>query len=394
MAEKRKDSKGRVLRTGESERADGRYQYRYTQGTKRHTIYASTLKELREKEDEVLKARQENRDYARGEITVGELLDQFLDSKRYVNKNTYTNYMSYIKSIKVHQISYMKIRDVTIRDASQFALELSECYTMSTIHNIWGVLRQAFQIPFCDDVVTKNPFSLPASKWLTLEDDSKTKILTIQEEQLFLSALVTMYHGNLPVYQLSVFLLHTGLRIGECFGLTWNDVDFEKKIITVSKQLTRHISIETPKSKSGIRIVPLDDVALQTLKEMKESYPPIDYEVDGYTGFIFHSKTGDIKRTVLYNLYNRVVDKYNKSSDIQLPHIHPHMFRHTFCSRLVERKISPKALQYIMGHANTDITLNTYAHTSSQWAEHEFRTALLTTPNLTPNLTPIPKQLM
>lgn len=55
MAEKRKDSKGRVLKTGESERADGRYQYRFTQGTKRHTIYANTLKELREKEDEILK---------------------------------------------------------------------------------------------------------------------------------------------------------------------------------------------------------------------------------------------------------------------------------------------------------------------------------------------------
>ena len=70
MSEKRKDNKGRILRTGESQRKDLIYQYRYTDiRGKRQTVYSSDLKELREKEKEIQKQLDDGIDYAAGKIT-------------------------------------------------------------------------------------------------------------------------------------------------------------------------------------------------------------------------------------------------------------------------------------------------------------------------------------
>ena len=76
MSNKRRDNKGRVLRTGASQRKDGLYEYRYTDANKkRHSIYDSDLMRLRKRQDEIQKMRYEGIDYAGGEITVIELLE-------------------------------------------------------------------------------------------------------------------------------------------------------------------------------------------------------------------------------------------------------------------------------------------------------------------------------
>lgn len=91
--ERRKDSKGRVLKKGESERKDGRYQYRYIDAwKKRQTIYAFDLKELREKEKRIQKDIDDGINYAEGNITVAELVERYLALKqgvRYATRVTY-----------------------------------------------------------------------------------------------------------------------------------------------------------------------------------------------------------------------------------------------------------------------------------------------------------------
>lgn len=62
--------------------------------------------------------------------------------------------------------------------------------------------------------------------------------------------------------------------------------------------------------------------------------------------------------------FGNLVKKYNKSHEEQLPNITPHILRHTFCTRLANKNMNPKSLQYIMGHSNINITLNLYAHAS------------------------------
>ena len=93
MSEKRKDNKGRILRTGESQRKDLIYQYRYTDiRGKRQTVYSSDLKELREKEKEIQKQLDDGIDYATGKINVIQLLERYISIKQGVRYNTKVGY--------------------------------------------------------------------------------------------------------------------------------------------------------------------------------------------------------------------------------------------------------------------------------------------------------------
>lgn len=76
------------------------------------------------------------------------------------------------------------------------------------------------------------------------------------------------------------------------------------------------------------------------------------------------------------SILKRVVEKYNKSHEEALPRITPHSLRHTFCTRLAQKNMNPKNLQYIMGHASITMTLDLYAHASEEGANREMRSLI------------------
>ena len=118
MSAKRKDKKGRVLRTGESQRKDLNYQYRYQDVTgKRRTVYAPTLEELRAKEDEINKAQDSGVDYNAGNVTVIELLERYISLKQGVRNATKVGYNFVYNLVKKEDFGYRKIRDIKISDA-------------------------------------------------------------------------------------------------------------------------------------------------------------------------------------------------------------------------------------------------------------------------------------
>lgn len=87
--------------------------------------------------------------------------------------------------------------------------------------------------------------------------------------------------------------------------------------------------------------------------------------VDGYKGFLLLDKDGKPKVAMhLEHVMKRLLDKYNATHEEQLPRITPHVLRHTFCTRMAERGMNPKTLQYLMGHADITVTLNVYTHAS------------------------------
>ena len=97
---RRKDSRGRVLRDGESERKDGIYQYRYTRNGKRHTIYGSSLTDLREKEKEIQDFLNSGVDYASGAISTLELVQKCVDLKQGARYTTRVSYDFALKRMK------------------------------------------------------------------------------------------------------------------------------------------------------------------------------------------------------------------------------------------------------------------------------------------------------
>lgn len=96
------------------------------------------------------------------------------------------------------------------------------------------------------------------------------------------------------------------------------------------------------------------------------------FSIEGYKNFLFLKNDGMPKVAANYeSMLKGLVKKYNKQNKEQLPNITPHILRHTFCTRLANAGMNPKALQYIMGHANITMTLNYYAHATYDSAKAE-----------------------
>ena len=142
--------------------------------------------------------------------------------------------------------------------------------------------------------------------------------------------------------------------------------------------------ILTPKSKSGVRNVPLSNAARDALMEQMKNQIEMDkkteIEIDGYKDFVFSNRQNKpfITQTI-GRILNRIVDDYN--SDIKkfggtiepLPHIHPHLLRHTSCSRMAEAGVDPRTLQDIMGHASMKMTMELYNHVTDERLTNEIQ---------------------
>ena len=162
--------------------------------------------------------------------------------------------------------------------------------------------------------------------------------------------------------------------------MTVGDLDFDNRRIKIDHQLIRKIDgdyyIEKPKTKSGYRFIPMADDVYESLKNIlcNRPKPKIEWEIDGYSDFILISSHGKIKLANSFRNYlNKLEKKFCDSHPEQtLPHLTPHVFRHTFCTRMANLGMDVKSLQYLMGHSNANITMNVYTHTTYDVAEKQF----------------------
>ena len=371
MSEKRKDKKGRVLKDGESYRSDGRYMYRYTtvKGD-RQCVYARTLDELREKEQQIQRDLQDGIDYGAGAITVIALAERYIEQKQGVRYNTKVGYNFVMNLLRKQDFSYRKIKDVKTSEAKAFFIELHESgYSYSTITTVRGVVKPAFDMAVEDDIVRKNPFAFRTVD-VVPNDAVARKALSPEDKARFLEYLQEDKCRS-RYYNEVVILLGTGLRISELYGLTKADIDFTERRIRVERQLvrTRHCEyyIEKPKTESGERFIPMTDEVFWAFQNVLRSRktPKVELMIDGHSGFVFLDKDGKPKVAGhLEHALKRIVDKYNATHDNKLPSITPHVLRHTFCTDLANAEMNLKSLQYLMGHSDAYTTLNTYTHAS------------------------------
>lgn len=183
MSKKRKDHKGRILKTGESQRKDLIYQYRYTDCRgKRQTIYDADLQSLRKKEKEIQNQVDDGIDYEAGQITVLELLEKYISLKQGVRYNTKVGYQFVLNLVKKEEFGYRKISTVKVSDARQWFMKLhKDGRGYSTITSVRGVIKPAFQMACDEDAVRKNPFIFKLTD--VVPNDSEQR-LALTEEQL------------------------------------------------------------------------------------------------------------------------------------------------------------------------------------------------------------------
>ena len=289
MSEKRKDHKGRILRTGESQRKDLIYQYRYTdvQG-KRQTIYSSDLKELREKEKEIQKQLDEGIDYAAGKATVIALVERYISLKQGVRYNTKIGYNFVLNLIKKEDFGYRQIRDIRVSDAQKWIMKLhSDGKGYSTITSVRGVVKPAFQMAYNEDIIRRNPFDFKLVD--VVPNDSQKRIAMTEEQQEIWMGFIRKDKTYTKYYDEFVVLLGTGMRVSEFCGLTKSDLDFDNRRIRVDHQLVRERGgkyyVEKTKTECGCRFIPMTEEVYQSLKNILERRRKIKTEiiVDGYS---------------------------------------------------------------------------------------------------------------
>lgn len=105
---------------------------------------------------------------------------------------------------------------------------------------------------------------------------------------------------------------------------------------------------------------------------LKREKPAIEKMIDEYSGFIFLDEYGNSAPAYYWEKrMQRICKKYNSIYKVQMPKVTPHVCRDTFCSNMAKSGMNPKTLQYIMGHADISVTLNTYTHVNFEDAKQE-----------------------
>lgn len=394
MSEKRRDNKGRILRTGESQRADGRYMYKYVnRAGETKVMYSWKLVatdrvpkgkrddlSLREKEREIQRDLEDGIDTKGKKMTLCELYAKKTAQRSNVKKNTQAGRKYLMDALKQDKLGSRSIDSIKPSDAKEWAVRMKEKgYGFKTISNYKRSLKASFYMAIEDDYVRKNPFDFQLSEVIDDDSESRQALSEEQEEQL----LSFLQHDTVyqKYYDDVLILLKTGLRISELCGLTAQDLDFENHTINIDHQLLRNQEgyyIETPKTKCGIRKVPMSEEAGKAFQRvLKRKKTGKGIVIDGYRNFLFLNQKGMPMTACYYtSTLRNIVKKYNKCHDEPLPKITPHILRHTFCTRLAQKNMNPKNLQYIMGHSSIMITLNLYAHASQIGANMEMRSLI------------------
>lgn len=393
MSEKRRDNKNRILRNGESERKDGRYAFKYIDATgKPQFVYSWKLEKtdklptgkrddlsLREKEKLIQKDIDDQIVPRGGEMTAEELVRKYLMQKTGVRHNTEANYNFVLNIIKKEDFGKRRIDKVKQSDAKCWLIKLQQDGRgYSSIHSIRGVVRPAFQMAVDDDLIRKNPFEFQLAT-VVVNDSVTREAITRKQERAFLEFVVSDKHFC-KYYDGIYILFKTGLRISEFVGLTLADVDMKNRKININHQLQRKRNmeyiIEDTKTSSGTRVIPMTDDVYECFKRIiaNRKKPKVELMICGKSGFLYLDKN-DMPMVALHweKYFQHICEKYNSIYKVQMPKITPHVFRHTFCSNMAKSGMNPKTLQYIMGHSDIGVTLNTYTHIGFEDAQEELQ---------------------
>ena len=385
MSNKRKDSNKRVLYTGESQRKDGTYMYRYTDifGV-RQCVYAPTLTLLRQKEEAIKRDLQDGIATNGSKITVEELLNLYIKSNRKWKDTTKAMKVYNVDRLKTYPIAKMQVKDVKVSHIKQLMIDMNDSgITRNSLRTYMSILKITFQIAVDDDLIRKNPCSISLD---FLPDESRDRnIISYEDEERFLDFISQNVKSDW-LHDVLIVLIETGIRVGELCGLTVDNVNLKERTLHVDHQLYRdmkknskeelwHISV--PKTKNANRNIYLSDRAYNAFSRLLERRNKYSIEpiIDGYKKFLLldKNKWKLITNSMVRYEMEKAISQFNKAHKDQIPRITPHCCRHTFCTRMAEKGISSNSLQYLMGHAKIATTVDIYTHWNGSLAINEMQ---------------------
>lgn len=381
-----KDLKGKELGTGLRQKSNGVYSARYVDrfGNRKET-YDRSLAELKRKLNTALHDDANGNNVEDNSITLSQWFKSWIEIHKYkvIRNNTKMYYTQlYTKHIEPF-LGKKKIKDITQLNIKALLKELDQKgYHYETKNKVRIMLLDMFDKAMVDNYVLKNP-----CKGIRLARDEKKdmRVFSREEQAEFFECSKGTFYDNLFVVAVS-----TGLRQGEICALTWDDIDFEKKEISVTKTLLyqklegdtqKEFHLNPPKTRTSKRTVPISKQCETALKKQyiqrnnvmaRKSAKPLE----GFENLLFTTKYGTpICNQILLDAIKRIIEEINLCRDEleQFEIFSPHCFRHTFATRCFEAGIQPKTVQTYLGHATLQMTMDLYTSVLGNHRQEEMQ---------------------
>lgn len=334
-------------------RPDGRFQGYFTYDGRKIYVYGTSPDDVRSKilyliKNGVPKKPKKVRKKFSSVQTLSEWLGKWLELYKKPNVKPMT-FSSLTNGVKILNRTFGTVRlDALKSDSLQKFLTDYKSSRQRDV--LLTILRQSLDKAVKTGLIKKNPVSVVEVK----KHVSAHKYALTREEQISLCQTVK----GRSIEPLFLFLLSTGLRVGEALALTSSDFDFEKGTVSVSKNVVflngKKIVQDSPKTSAGFRTVPVPPNVLDLLR----------------------GKSGEIFPTT-YNAVRLTFRRLQEETGIK---VSAHVLRHTYATRLEEAGISPKVKMYLLGHSSIEMTQNTYTDVQKEYVDtlHNSITSIFT----------------
>lgn len=277
-----------------------------------------------------------------------------------------------LKNQVLPYLGHLTINSIRKSDIETMILGLIDSgLSYSSVKKAFEVARSCLA-EYCNDeeVYMKNPCDGMAFSKYMKKPPSEVVYFTAEERKLIMEEAVRTYKNGAPVYRFGwavVILMYSGLRLGELLALTWDDIDFDNKRITINKNAVnvkvsdengeehyRTIHQKGTKTDSGIRNIPLPDLAIDAFREL--------HKITGKETFVMTTKKGEVAlKANIDRMFHRIINAVGLEE--KLPKNHAvHALRHTFATMLFSNSTSSKVTSRLLGHSTTRITEDVYIH--------------------------------
>lgn len=374
-----KDLNGKELGNGINQRKNGKYCGRYIDRFgQRKYIYDNKLSDLRKR---LAVAIADNQSFTsiRDNIKLDEWFNRWVEvyKKKSVRPNTLREYTHiYNKSISPF-LGERNINSLVKSDIQQLIGNADEKgYGYEQQNKIKVVLSDMFSRAMEDELMTKNPAK---GVKLSAKKEVLAKALTLEDQETFFECCAGTFYDNL--FNVAV---NTGLRPGELFALTENDIDFENGLINVSKTLVyqkylddecKEFHLEEPKTEQSNRKVPMNSLCQKYLeRQIRQKFVVKNKRPKEQNDYLFTTKFNTPLNSQIYaDSIKAIVKQINlaRSFGDEFPIFSGHTLRHTFATRCFEVGVQPKVVQSYLGHATLQMTMDLYTHVMPQKASDD-----------------------
>lgn len=347
-------------------RDDGRYQKSVIVGKKpngkyiKKSVYGKTQKELEANIHALTNEINSGVAVWQNDITFSQLAKIWMEQYHPMESEKWKyREQTVINSHLLPTLGSMHARDLRqIHLQSIISSLATQGYATGTMKKIKQTAVRIMQVAVESDLIVKNPFS--GIKVPYVEPETR-RALTEEE----VSLITENWYGT-RMGPAAMIMLYAGLRIGEVLALDWTDIDFDERTITVSKSravLKNKPTIKSPKTKAGIRTIPMPEVLYDALVTVRKKKGLVCPDING------NVMSGSAHNNAWKSFLNHINECAGGSKGagprkavIVIERITAHMLRHTYATMLFDAGVDVKSAQRFLGHTDVEVTLSIYTH--------------------------------